>query len=212
MNDVLGIIFDCDGTLVDSERLSAELLVEMLAEHGLGMPVGEMFQLFRGVKFQQFLQNLAVRFPQLPIDAFGHAFRERSLPVYRQRLQEMPGAVQLVQRLPHKKCIASNGPREKIETCLAAVGLLEIFVGRIFSAYEVGAWKPDPKMILQAIELLQLPARQCLLIDDTHEGVRAGLAAGVQVIGYGETNFSAFAANPQFRAVGDMGEIERLLS
>lgn len=205
------VIFDCDGTLVDSERLSAQLLVEMLAEQGIHCELEGIFRMFRGVKFQQFLAQLGGLYPQLDIDAFGPEFRARSLPVYRERLQEMPGAVALVRQLHLKKCIASNGPREKIETCLGAVGLLDEFEGRIVSAYEVGFWKPDPHMILRAAELLGVEPARCLLIDDTLEGVGAGIAAGVQVIGYGDTDFSSLAGTANFRSIEHMSEIGRLL-
>jgi len=82
------------------------------------------------------------------------------------------------------KCIASNGPREKIELCLGVTGLLPHFQGRIASAYEVRSWKPDPGLIVHAASMMGVPVRKCLLVDDSLPGVEAGIAAGAAVVGY----------------------------
>jgi HAD superfamily hydrolase (TIGR01509 family) len=209
--NIAGIIFDCDGTLVDSERLAAGLLRDVLHEHQVSLSVEEVLTRFRGVQFALCMEGLCADYPGLPGDAVEASFRSRTLPLLREKLEEMPGAVDFVRGLDLPKCVASNGPRSKIETCLSTVGLLDDFQGLIVSAYEVQSWKPSPILIESAAQLLGLSARQCLLVEDSVPGVLAGLGAGAQVAGYGETDFSEFHDHANFHRVKDFGELKTLV-
>jgi HAD superfamily hydrolase (TIGR01509 family) len=209
--NIAGVIFDCDGTLVDSERLAAGLLRDVLLEHGVSMSVDEVLRRFRGVQFALCLEGLCADYPSLPGEEVERTFRSRTLPLLREKLEEMPGAVDFVRGLELPKCVASNGPRSKIETCLSTVGLLDVFHGLIVSAYEVKSWKPSPILIQTAAQLLGLPARQCLLVEDSVPGVMAGLSAGAQVAGYGDTDFSEFHDHADFHRVKDFGELKTLV-
>jgi HAD superfamily hydrolase (TIGR01509 family) len=208
---IAGLIFDCDGTLVDSERLAAQLLQQLLTEQQITLPVEEVLLRFRGIPFAQFIRELCAQYPRLDGPQLAHQFRRLSLPLLRDQVEEMPGAVAFVRELQLPICVASNGPREKIETSLGAVGLLEVFAGRIVSAYEVQAWKPSPELIEHAAALLGLPVEHCLLVDDSVPGAQAGISAGTQVAGYGETDFSEFAGVANFHTVRDFAEVGRLL-
>ncbi|MGY4534456.1 HAD superfamily hydrolase (TIGR01509 family) [Pseudomonas sp. TE3786] len=208
---IAGLIFDCDGTLVDSERLAAHLLQQLLAEQHSKLTVEEVLRRFRGIPFAQFIDELGTLFPALDGAQLAADFRRRSLPLLRDQVQQMPGAVAFVRKLQLPICVASNGPREKIETSLGAVGLLEVFGTRIVSAYEVSAWKPNPELIVHAAALLGVPVNQCLLVDDSVPGVQAGISAGALVAGYGETDFSEFAGLANFYPVRDFAELGKLL-
>lgn len=208
---IAGLIFDCDGTLVDSEGLAAQLLHQLLAEQQILLPAAEVLKRFRGVPFAEFLGALAEQYANIDTPLLAHEFRQRSLPLLRDQVREMPGAVAFVRDLQLPICVASNGPREKIETNLRAVGLLEVFGSRIVSAYEVNAWKPSPQLITHAAEVLGLAVEACLLVDDSLPGVQAGISAGAQVAGYGETDFSPFAGVANFHAVADFTELEQLV-
>jgi len=203
------LIFDCDGTLVDSEQLSAELIVRLLGERGVRTTVESILPIYRGERFQDVVAHLGRRYPQVAPADFLSEYRQRSLPWLRARLQPMPGAVELVHRLRVSKCVASNGPREKIETSLDCAGLLDDFRGRVISAYEVGAWKPDPALIRHAARQMGVAAECCLVVDDSLPGLRAGLAAGARVVGFGEQDFSELRG--EFDQARDMRELGRLL-
>jgi HAD superfamily hydrolase (TIGR01509 family) len=179
-----GIIFDSDGTLVDSETLSAEVIVDILSDFGATVPKDQVLERFRGSRFAIFAALLLADFPVMDVGLFTHEFRTRSVDVFAGRLKPMSGAVELVSDLAIEKCVASNGPREKIELCLGVTGLLPYFEGRIASAYETGSWKPDPALILHAASMINVPVHRCLLVEDSLAGVEAGLAAGVEVAGY----------------------------
>lgn len=176
------VIFDCDGTLVDSETLSAEVFVELLAELGHEADPAWILRHFRGQQFARSLEHLASRYGALPED-FGQRFRSRADAVYRERLREIEGAAALLEAMRHPACVASNAPRAKIEMCLDAAGLARFFApARVFSAYEVGAWKPAPGLFLHAAEAMRADPARCLVVEDSEPGVTAGLAAGMRVV------------------------------
>lgn len=203
---VQGVIFDVDGTLVDSETLSAELLATILAEDGVQITRQEMLDRLRGKRFSEVADQLAHDFPAIEPASLTASYRSRTLPLFRERLQPMDGAIELVRGLKAKKCIASNGPRNKIETSLRAVGLLEDFEGYIVCAYEVGAWKPDPALVLYAARLMEVAPEHCLLVEDSLPGIGAGLAAGMRVFGYGDADFSSVQAEPGFTHISSLRE------
>lgn len=179
------ILFDCDGTLVDSEPLFNEVLSKYLAELGFRLSPEEALLLFRGTRFDDCVAQLNTMFDRgLPAN-FVAECRGRSHEAFRQRLQPIEGAVELLDSLAIDKCVASNGPREKIVTALSTTGLLPYFEDRIFSAYEVGAWKPQPGLFLCAAEAMRILPRHCLVVEDSMPGVKAGLAAGMQVVALG---------------------------
>ncbi|WP_411959582.1 HAD family hydrolase [Pseudomonas sp. s4] len=209
--NIQGIIFDCDGTLVDSERLAAQLLSQLLGEQDVEMTPADVLLRFRGVQFQSFVDGLCDLYPALSPETLTVGFRTRSLPLFEGRLEPMPGAIEFVESLRIPACVASNGPRIKIETCLKSVGLYSAFENTIISAYEVQAWKPDPKIMLHAAESLGLPTDKCLVVEDSLSGVEAGLLAGCLVAGYGDADFSKFSGQTNFHPCPDYNALDQLL-
>jgi HAD superfamily hydrolase (TIGR01509 family) len=205
------IIFDSDGTLVDSETLSAQVIVDILADRGVFLSCEEALERFRGCRFSQFAEALLDQFPVMDLDRLTDEFRSRSKAVFATRLRAMDGAVELVSGLAIEKCVASNGPRDKIELCLGVTGLLPHFAGRIASAYEVGSWKPDPGLIVHAASLMAAPLRNCLLVEDSLAGVEAGLAAGVKVVGYRLHADLGRALSRQVPVIHDLLQIRELI-
>jgi HAD superfamily hydrolase (TIGR01509 family) len=178
------VIFDCDGTLVDSEFLSNEVIVEMVAEHGLVLSVDEAVRSFRGGKLADCVADLEARLGRsLPAD-FVPSYRARVLDAFRTRLRPVDGALELVRSLSQTICVASSGPVDKIELSLSLTGMLPFFAGRIFSSYEVGSWKPDPGLFLHAARAVGAAPAECAVVEDSLPGIRAGLAAGMTVFAF----------------------------
>jgi HAD superfamily hydrolase (TIGR01509 family) len=184
---IQAIIFDCDGVLVDSERLANAVLVEYVREFGLVLSLEEALAQFTGGKMADCVAELERRLGHSLPDHFVPTFRERSAAAFRVHLRPIEGVEALVKNLHQRNlpyCVASSGPREKIELNLRITGLLGYFQARIFSAYEVGQWKPDPGLFLHAAQALGVEPQQCAVIEDSRPGVQAGLAAGMQVFAY----------------------------
>lgn len=206
-----GLIFDNDGTLVDSEGVAAQVLSELLQQRGIDLSSESILEHSRGVRFAAFVAKLGDAYPALGTEAFVAEYRERSQARFRERTEAMPGARAFLEQSTLPRCVASNGPREKIETTLQSAGLLALFKDRIVSAYEVESWKPDPGLIHEAVRLLGLEARHCLLVEDSVAGVMAGLAAGTHVAGYGEVDLSRFDGEPGFHRVRDYAALAELI-
>ena len=181
------IIFDCDGTLVDSETLSTEVLVEAAGEHGLEITVPEALAAFRGGKMADCIADLEARLGRSLPETFVPEFRARSAQAFRSRLRAIEGALELVQSLsalPFPICVASSGPMAKIELSLSLTGLLPFFEGRVFSSYDVGVWKPHPGLFLHAADALGVAPADCVVVEDSLPGMQAGLAAGMTVYAF----------------------------
>jgi HAD superfamily hydrolase (TIGR01509 family) len=178
------IIFDCDGTLVDSEVLGNEVLVETVADQGLAISLQEAIDLFRGRKLAECVAEIELRLGRsLPQD-FIAQLRSRMADAFRLRLRPVDGALELVRSLRRPFCVASSGPREKIELSLSVTGLLPFFRNAIFSSYEVGTWKPDPGLFLHAASAMGVEAANCIVVEDSLPGIQAGVAAGMQVFAF----------------------------
>lgn len=178
------VIFDCDGTLVDSETSGITAMHEEACMLGYTMPLKYALQEFRG-------KRMATCFALIE-SALGHAVpqdfeatvRQAMAVKFRATVTAMPVAAALLQKLvvagiPY--CIASNGPQEKMVLTLGIAGLTDYFTQHVFSAYEIGHWKPDPELFLHAAREMDVAPADCVVVEDSLSGIAAGLAAGMQV-------------------------------
>jgi HAD superfamily hydrolase (TIGR01509 family) len=185
MNSIRALIFDCDGTLVDSEPWLVEAMLAEGALYGLPGTARAVLDVQRGAPMSRQIAVVAERSSQpLPAD-FEDRVRARMAGYFQAHLQPIDGALDLVRGLALPFCVASNGPRHKIELVLGLTGLLPWFEGRIFSAYEVGAWKPAPDLFLHAAAALGFDPADCAVVEDSASGIAAGLAAGMRVFALG---------------------------
>lgn len=182
----LCLLFDCDGTLVDSEILLAEVMGDILPEFGLPFSARQYMDEFRGVRFQTIVQTLEKRFQTLAEDAFSQleaGMRARMEARMRAELVAIPGMVAALEQLSsHPKAVVSNGPERKIRCALESTELGHHFADKLFSAYTLNVWKPDPELYRKAAAAMGHAPQQCVVIDDAAVGVEAGLAAGMHVI------------------------------
>ncbi len=179
------VIFDCDGTLVDSEPITVRVLIEYLQEFGLDLEFDTAHSLFVGRDMQSIATWIKDNHgTQLP-DIFASEFRSRQAVALKESVLPVPGAAELLATIAKPMCVASNAPQEKIAINLSVTGLDQFFTAeQIFSAYDINHWKPRPELFLYAAEKLSVDPTNCVVIEDSVAGIEAGLAAGMQVIGY----------------------------
>jgi HAD superfamily hydrolase (TIGR01509 family) len=176
----LCVIFDLDGTLVDSERQSNQAFLDLLPE--LGEPVDALVRRYRGMQLLPVLADIEARLGRKLAEDFTPRYRRRVAELFEQHLEPMPGAVQLLQGLTIPFCIASAGPLEKIRHSLARTGLAPHFGERVFSSYVVGSWKPEPGLFLHAANALGFAPEHCIVVEDSDPGLAAAKAAGMRSI------------------------------
>ena len=192
--------------LVDSEKLGNTVFAEMLGVYGHRISADESVKRFRGVKFAECLslleQESGIKLPR----SFEADFRQRASTVFRAQLQPVEGALQLVESMKVPFCVASSGPRNKIEENLRATNLYPHFIGKIFSAYEVKSWKPDPGLFLAAADHFSVAPEDCVVVEDSFVGISAGIAANMTVLGLSaaEGDKSVAAANRVFASLGEI--------
>ncbi len=206
------IIFDCDGVLVDSETLGSQVMRELAAAEGLYFSSGQALEFIRGRKVAEWVEQLETRLGRALPD-FVPLFRSRSAERFSTELQAVPHVRHVIEGLELPFCTASSAPREKILHTLGLTGLLPHFRDRIYSAYEVGSWKPDPGLFLHAAADLGMSATHCAVVEDSQVGVQAGVAAGMTVFGYAppESGTAARLASEGAVTFSSMKELPGLL-
>ncbi|PYN79434.1 MAG: haloacid dehalogenase [Candidatus Rokuibacteriota bacterium] len=206
------VIFDCDGVLVDSERIAVRIDVAVLTELGWPMTEAEVVERFMGRTDDDMASQIEAHLGRpLPAnweEPFQHLYRE----AFEAELAPVPGIVEALDGIPVTTCVASSGSHERIRYTLGLTGLYRRFVGRIFSASEVARGKPAPDLFLHAANRMRVHPAGCVVIEDSRYGVEAARAAGMRAFGY------AGGLTPRHRLEGpgtvvfeDMRELPRLL-
>ncbi|WP_106478874.1 HAD family hydrolase [Phytohalomonas tamaricis] len=205
------LIFDCDGTLVDSEPLLAEVLAETLTEAGLPFVPSDYMDTYRGVAYAQIVAALEQKHGAMDEryrDSAEQKMRARLLDRMRGALQTIEGIEEALDTLDNPRCVASNGPLAKIRLSMETTGLARHFGDNLFSAYEVGIFKPDPGLYLYTAETMGYPPERCIVIDDAAVGIKAGMDAGMHVIHI--NRFSSREATPEgAHQIDHMNELAR---
>jgi len=178
------IIFDCDGVLVDSETIGIRVLLDMTSHYGVNMPLAEAVEEFGGRRLREVIDVLQTRAHEPFPSDLEALYRTRSYEVFQTEVVPVPGIKDVLDTLTVPFCVASSGPVEKIKLNLSNTGLLPYFTGRIFSAYDINRWKPDPGIFLHAAARMGFEPHQCVVIEDSLAGVAAGIAGGFHVLGY----------------------------
>ncbi|MEZ6121826.1 MAG: HAD family hydrolase [Planctomycetaceae bacterium] len=183
------VIFDCDGTLVDSETLSLSVLIDYVSEFGLEITPEEAHDRFAGNELSVVFRDIESRLGHALPDHFLDTFRQRQISLLERQLTAIDGAHDLLDGMDLPFCVASNAPFSKIHVCLRTTGLdVHFSEDRIFSAYQIEVWKPAPDLFLKAARDMGVAPERCAVVEDSGFGIRAGLAAGMQVFAFDPDN------------------------
>ena len=129
------VIFDLDGTLVDSEPLCSQAYLEVLPD--LPGTVRDVENRYRGWQYARVNADLEQRLGRTLPDNFEDQYRARVYELFETELELFPGVMDVLNRLDIPMCIASNGPMVKMRKSISLTGLDALFGENIFSAYEV---------------------------------------------------------------------------
>lgn len=179
------VIYDCDGTLIDTETLYAEVSLALCHEIGLrnwtldhyvehlvGIPLADGFKVIEAALGRPLPGDFEARIEAAVAGRLA------------QELRALPGVREAVSTLSGRRCVASSTTLEPLRHNLALAGLLDLFDPHVFSASQVARGKPAPDVFLFAAAQMGAGPGQCLVLEDSVPGVQAARAAGMQVAGF----------------------------
>ncbi|MEY2226134.1 HAD family hydrolase [Streptomyces sp. BF23-19] len=182
------VVFDLDGVLVDTQDAENGGIAHVGEMMGLRLDKDQRDELFSGKKMQECFDLMA--------DLSGNAPPQDAMAIARARCEELIGdriepidgvayaLEQLAAAVGDRMCVASNSPLAIMRSRLEKAGILHHFGTRLFSAYDVDAWKPDPKLFRWAAESCGVTPEVCVVVEDSPVGVDAAVAAGMRVLQY----------------------------
>jgi HAD superfamily hydrolase (TIGR01509 family) len=207
------VIFDCDGVLVDSERLAVRVEAAVLAELGWPLSQAEVIERFMGrsqaFMVQAVVERLGGRLPDDWQDRLDRRYRA----AFDAELTPVDGVVEALDRIAIPTCVASGASHETLRLTLGLTGLYRRFEGRIFSASEVAEGKPAPDLFLHAAARMGAEPAACAVVEDSRYGVEAARAAGMLAFGYtGGLTPPERLAGPRTVLFDDMRRLPDLLA
>jgi HAD superfamily hydrolase (TIGR01509 family) len=204
------VIFDCDGVLVDSERLAVRTEAKILSDLGWPLKEADIVERFVG-RSAAYMQLEIERHLGRGID-WDAEFEPRYREVFERELVGVPGIVEALDEITFPMCVASSGSHEKMRFTLGKTGLLDRFDGRIFSADQVAQGKPAPDIFLFAADQMGALPNRCAVVEDSVSGVTAGLSAGMAVFAFAGGVTSAESLSIEGAVVfDDMRELPAML-
>ena len=202
------LIFDCDGVLVDSERLSNRVFAAMLTEEGWPTTPEQSVERYMGRTISSCLDEVAGQLGHPLRSDFSERYYERIFEIFDRELVAVPGIEGALDALgAWPMCVASSGPHRKIRHTLGLTGLLPRFDGRIYSGTEVAEGKPAPDLFLLAAERMGVAPERCIVVEDSVNGVVAARRAGMAVLGFARDTDPARLADAGATVFREMGEL-----
>ncbi|MBA2465124.1 MAG: HAD-IA family hydrolase [Nocardioidaceae bacterium] len=181
------VLFDCDGVLVDSERLTVGVEARVLTALGWPMTAEEVVSRWMGRSSAAQLLEIADRLGAEAASTYDELSTRDVHAAFDQHLRAVAGVETVLDHLDREgvaTCVASSGTPDRIRRTLRITGLWDRFEGRVFSAVEVPQGKPAPDLFLHAASGMAVRPSRCAVVEDSVYGVRAAVAAGMPAYGY----------------------------
>ena len=195
MTDIRCIIFDCDGVLIDSEMISARIIVEELAHEGVEVNFPYIQKHFLGRSFTKVAAHILENFDVAVADDFEARYRSNLLAAFSKELRPMPGIFEVLDSVRLPRCVATSSSPNRVRNSLGLAGLAHYFGENVFTASQVQNGKPAPDLFLYAAAAMQASPADCLVIEDSATGVEAALRAKMTVWRFtGGSHFIGFEA------------------
>ena len=207
------VLFDCDGVLADSEMVVNALVADQITALGWPMTAAQSREAFLGLALPDMVPRIEARVGPLP-PGWAEEISALIALEMTERTPAVPGAVEAVKRIAASGipiAVASNSARAELAAKMRSLGLATLFGQRVFSFEDVDRPKPYPDIYLAAAAACGAAPQDCVVVEDSVPGVRAGIAAGCRVLGFAhETPRGVLAAHGAV-PFGSMAELDALL-
>ncbi|AKM46410.1 6-phosphogluconate phosphatase [Edwardsiella anguillarum] len=211
MSSIRCILFDCDGTLVDSEIICSKAYVSMFSRYGITLSLEDIYREFKGVRLYEIIDVIQQRHPFTADRAEMEShYRAEVARLFDSELQPIPHAHELLSQVCVPMCTASNGPVSKMQSSLGATGMLPFFGDRLYSGYDIQRWKPQPDLLFHAARDMGVDIGECILVDDSPAGAQSGIAAGIPVFYFCADPHNPTIDHPLVTAFDDLRQLPQL--
>ena len=206
------IIFDCDGTLVDSEDVTNRIIAEMAGELGITMSGAEATSIFGGKTIDEVLYKMReLSGNEVPDGWLERLIKNVSL-AWKKELVPVEGAQDLLKTLSIPICVASNGEPLHVRESLELTGLIDFFEDRIYTASDIGIPKPAPDLFLYAAKKMGFEPSECVVVEDSITGVMAAVRAKMKVYALIKLYSAEDLQNTGAIPIGSLKDLINLLS
>lgn len=208
MNNSFAVIFDMDGVLIDSNPYHKIALLQFCEEHGKHLTEEDLQHKVYGRTNKDWLTNVFGQLSPVVLEQYTQEKEGLYRKLHENDVEPVKGLIQFLEKLEAEsisKVIATSAPRANVDFILEKTGIGKYF-STILHDTHVTVGKPHPEIYLKAITETGLPATQCIVIEDSISGIKAGKAAGAKVIGI-TTTHSAEEMRETDLVIGDFDDL-----
>ena len=193
-SNAIGALFDWDGVIIDSHNQHEKSWSKLAEEENEVLP-DNFFKMTFGMRNENIIPNFFGNWIDVTNQEEVTRLADRKEEIYREiiisdGIEPLPGVRDLLQSLKSEEIacsIASSTPIANIETVMGMIELSDYF-DAITAAEDVSNGKPNPEVFLKAAEKIKVDPKNCVVFEDAHVGIEAGLAANMQVIAVATTH------------------------
>jgi len=174
------VIFDFDGTLVDSETLCNQAFLDLIPS--IDVSVDKLVESYSGRKLAWIFSDIEKQFSCKLSPDIEQQYRSRVADLFDSNLEAFEGVHKALNEISVPVCIVISAPISKVQPALRETNLAHYFAKNVFSSYAIGSWKPEPDIFLYASQRMNVAPQNCLVVEDSVAGIEAANAAGMSSI------------------------------
>jgi HAD superfamily hydrolase (TIGR01509 family) len=178
------IIFDCDGVLVDSERIAVKIESEGLTALGWPLSHEEVIERFVGRSSAYGHAEIVAKLGTAIAESWSAEFGRKYRAALEADVVAVEGVIDALDQIDTLTCVASSSGHDHLRLVLGRTGLYSRFEGRIFSGTEVQNGKPAPDLFLHAAASIGVRPSACAVVEDSVPGILAARSAGMDAYAY----------------------------